>query len=150
LFVVAPEGNLFTASHTPATGWSCLGDKKYWQPLGQPGGYVFDPGVSDMQALVPFLSNNMEVFITGTDGQIYHTRWDDEKMGWLGWSQGPAGFRVGWDCGVGGVINTANPFPHGFHFTAVDKLSSSLAVLAVNSAGVIVVTECQGAAMQAL
>jgi hypothetical protein len=146
LFVVGPDGQVWTTHWAAIDGWAGVGPGKSWEVLGKSpvdsaAVSVFNTGTSDIVALTRRSSNtqNMDVIVTGTDGQIYRTAWDDAQKKWLNRDGGP-----GWDIGIGGARRKEKSFPKGFKIGAVSRVASGLTVLAIDEDGVVFVTEYQG------
>jgi hypothetical protein len=150
LFVLGPDKNLWW-THWDANGlWAGIGDGKSWESLGSQS--VFDSLQSDVVVITRgggFGVNTVDVFVTGTDGMIYRTAWNDARGTWT--SVGPA---TGWDTGVGGLTNRSHFNKPGFGIAAASRAGDRMSVLMVNDSmpkkagdpifGIVKVTEYQG------
>jgi hypothetical protein len=141
LFVVGPDNNLWFTHWDTDTQWAGAGAGKSWESLGNQS--AFDSTKSDVVAITRaagFGTNTVDVFVTGIDGLIYRTGWNDARNTWT--SVGPLG--GGWDVGVGGVTNQDNRNMPGFTIAAASRTRDMLTVLAVDAFGVVKVTGYQG------
>ena len=75
LFVTGTDGGIYSAYWNPASGWSS------WFRIGQPGSAI--PAGSQVTA-VARKAEQLDLFIAGTDGNVYSAYWNPVS-GWKGW-----------------------------------------------------------------
>jgi hypothetical protein len=112
LFLTGNDGKVYTSWWSPESGWS--GIENNWRPLGG----VFPAGAP--VTAVSRASNQLDLFVTGSDGKVYTSWWSPES----GWS----GIEKNWRP-LGGV------FPAGAPVTAVSRGQNQLDLFVTGSDG---------------
>jgi hypothetical protein len=144
LFAVSSDRSLYTCHWTSADGWSGVGENKFWTPLGfgtnASNVKIFSSVTSDVAALTRGPLGDMDVFVTGTGGQIYRTHWNSV----LGtWSTGMG--ANGWDEGIGSERKVDHA--RGFHIGAVSRNEFSLSVVTISNEGTALATAYEGTSL---
>lgn len=137
LFAVSSDRSLYTCTWTSTDGWSGVGEDKYWTSLGygtnDANAKIFSSITSDVVAVKRLVLGNVDVFVTGTGGQVYRTHWDKSSDRWttgLG--------AIGWDEHVGSDREVVHD--RGFRIGAMSRNPSSLTVVSITTAGTAIAT----------
>jgi hypothetical protein len=149
LFAVSLDHRLHTCSWVLGVGWSGVGDDanghaKHWQSLGygtnEDGTVrIFNAATADVAAVrrTHALGSDMDVFVTGTGGQVYRTHWSAVLNTW---STGNG--DSGWDEHVGGERDIVHD--RGFRIGVTSRNPASLTVVSITTAGRAEATEYDG------
>jgi hypothetical protein len=125
VFLTGTDGNLYAAHFDPSGGWG-------WAALGSPGASVA-PGVSVSWGLagVNYGGDSAveNVFVTGTDGNLYAAHFDPSSgWGWtplgspgMSFSRGPVAINYGGDSGYENVF--LNGIDHNLYVDHYDPSS---------------------------
>lgn len=79
VFAVAADAGLWHVWQTTGGGWS------QWFPHGQPPGMPPGPGLPNTPGLAASADGRQELFMTGTEGAVYHLWQTRVNNGWSGW-----------------------------------------------------------------